>query len=263
MDKTKIRWADSTWNPMTGCTEVSTGCDRCYAKVIAEKKRGTPAFPVGFDPMVREHKLDLPARRRIPTRYFVNSMSDLFHPFFIEHEAEALATVWATMRAAVQHQFLILTKRPNLMAKWVNEWLAREGLAEVPGHIWLGTSIENDRYAFRANHLRAIRVPIRFISAEPLLTALPSLDLTGVSWVIAGGESGSGYRTMDHAWAADLRDRCIAAGAAFYFKQSSHYRTEQGQLLDGVERWEQYPVWNPDTGEVHPEPPGPTIEEPA
>jgi protein gp37 len=123
-------------------------------------------------------------------------------------------------------------------------WLERSNLQQVPPQIWLGSSIESDEFVGRADQLRAIDVPVRFLSLEPLLGPLPSLDLTGISWVIVGGESGPGWRPMDHGWAREIRDRCLDAGVAFYFKQSAAWRTEMGQELDG-QRWEQYPLPHP------------------
>ena len=240
MKDTKIRWADNTWNAFTGCDEVSPGCDHCYARVIAEKFAGGPAWPEGFAPMYRPHRLNEPAKWQ-PGRVFVNSMSDMHHPAFTTEQVDS---VYDKMLEIDKHQYLILTKRPKRMAAYmVNEggWLERHGLYEVPSHIWLGASIESDQYTFRANHLRRIPVRVRFLSCEPLLGPLPSLDLDGIGWVIVGGESGPGFRPMEHAWAGDIRDRCLDADVPFYFKQSAAYRTEVGQLLEG-ERWEQYPA---------------------
>ncbi len=240
MKDTKIRWADQTWNPMTGCTKVSPGCDHCYAEAIATKFSGT-AFPRGFEPTFKPTRVGDPRNWREPLRVFVNSMSDVHHPSFSVTEVDAIYDVMAEVD---RHDYLILTKRPARMAAHLRGWLRRRGLAAVPDHIWCGTSIEADRFAFRANYLRQIPVAVRFISAEPLLEALPSLDLSGLSWVIVGGESGPGYRPMDHEWAADLRDRCLDAGVAYFFKQSAAPRTEMGIELEGV-RWEQWPRPHP------------------
>lgn len=236
MDRTRIRWTDSTWNPMTGCTQISPGCDHCYAKVLAERL-GPPAFPVRFNPRFIEPRLDLPARWREPRRVFVNSMSDLFHDGFGQPQIERVFDVMATVD---RHTYQVLTKRPRRMAAIVNAWCLTRGLKWLPRHIWLGTSIERDDFVWRADMLRQARAPILFISAEPLLGPLPSLNLQNISWLIVGGESGPGWRPMDHAWARDLRDRAVAGGVRFFFKQSAAPRTEQGQELDGV-RWEQWP----------------------
>lgn len=236
MKETKIRWATSTWNPMVGCDPVTYGCDNCYAKRMAETL-GPPAFKNGFRPTYKPHKLRDPVKWREPRRIFVDSMSDLFHRAYTEAQIDS---VFDVMMEVPRHTYMILTKRPERMEHYITGWLDDNDLQEVPAHIWLGTSIESDAFVRRADVLRQIPVPVRFISAEPLLTPLPSLDLTDISWLIVGGESGSHYRPMDHAWARDLRDFANAGGTAFYFKQSAAPRTEMGQLLDG-ERWEQYP----------------------
>lgn len=239
MQGTKIRWAGNTWNPMTGCDQVSPGCDHCYAKTIAEKF-GAPAFPNGFVPTFKPQKLADPKRWKSPTIVFVNSMSDIHHRAFTTEQVDA---VYDAMLVAPQHQYLVLTKRPQAMARFFvgdDGWLSRRGFDSVPANIWLGTTIESDRYVWRANWLRRIPVPVRFLSLEPLLGPLPSLDLAGIAWAIVGGESGPGWRPMDHEWARDLRDRCGEAGVAFYFKQSSAPRTEMGMELDGA-RHEEYP----------------------
>lgn len=237
MEETKIRWATDTWNPMTGCTKISAGCDNCYAETIALKFKGK-AFPNGFEPTFKPQKLGDPARWKEPRRIFVNSMSDVFHTDFTY---EQIDQVFEQMVNVDRHEYLVLTKRPKRMKAYINShFLPRTGLDEVPAHIWLGTSIESDEFVWRADVMREIPVPIRFISAEPLLTPLPSLDLTNIAWLIVGGESGRNYRPMDHEWARDLRDRSVANGTAFYFKQSAAFRTEMGIELDG-ELWEQYP----------------------
>ena len=235
--ETKIRWATYTWNPMVGCSPVSPGCDHCYAKRIAENF-GPPAYPNGFEPTFKPHKLADPRKWKQPSLVFVDSMSDLFHRAFRQDQIDQ---VFAVMLGETRHTYIVLTKRPERMEHYIRGWLDREGLTMVPSHIWLGVSIEADKFAYRADVLRRIPVLCRFISAEPLLGPLPSLNLASISWLIVGGESGLGYRPMDHAWAADLRDKALAARTAFYFKQSAAPRTEVGQLLEG-QRWEQYPA---------------------
>lgn len=243
METTKIRWAGSTWNPMTGCSKISPGCDRCYAETIATSPRFSKAFPNGFEPTFKPHKLGEPARWK-PSRVFVNSMSDVHHEAFTTGQVDA---VYDRMAEWEQHDFLLLTKRPQRMWSYLcreDGWLARRGLDRVPDQIWLGATIEADPYVWRADYLRRIPVLVRFLSCEPLIGPLPSLDLGGVGWVIAGGESGSGYRPMPHEWAADLRDRCRENNTAYYFKQSAAYRTEMGVELDG-RRHEEYPLPHP------------------
>ena len=236
MKDSKIRWTDDTWNAITGCTEITEGCDHCYARVIAEKFRST-AFPNGFDPTYKPHKLSEPARKRQPRRFFVNSLSDMHHEAWTTEQVDSMYDV---MLDNPRHDYLVLTKRPQAMARYFlgadarlgngeQGWLVRRGLAEVPGHIWLGCTIELDKYAFRARHLRRIPAVVRFLSCEPLLGPLPSLDLTGIAWVIVGGESGNNspdFRPMDLAWATDLWRRCQDSGVAFFGKQDSGRRTE-------------------------------------
>ena len=224
MENTKIRWATDTWNPMTGCTQISPGCDSCYAKGIAEHF-GAPAFPVGFQPQWKPQKLALPRRWKTPRRVFVNSMSDFAHRDFSDGNRDAVMDV---MTEVDRHQYLILTKRPKYLLDYVCRWLRSTGRSEVPAHIWLGTSIESDAYAWRADVLRRIPVPIRFISAEPLLGTLPSLDLTGIAWMIVGGESGRTYRPMDDGWARALLAKAREGGSAFFFKQHAGLRTAAG-----------------------------------
>lgn len=245
MEGTKIRWAENTWNPMTGCTKISPGCDNCYAETIAEKFRGT-AFPNGFLPTYKPQKLTDPAKWAA-SRVFVNSMSDIHHSDFTTEERD---TVYDVMLDVDKHHYLVLTKRPNLMKSYLtgpDGWMARRGIDVLPEHIWIGTSIESDQYVWRADNLRDIPARVRFLSCEPLLAPLPSLDYEGLHWVIVGGESGKGYRPMDHQWAADIRDRCAELSIAYYFKQSAAPRTEMGQLLDG-NRHEEYPLPHPAQG---------------
>lgn len=230
-DKTKIEWADASWNVVTGCDRTSPGCDHCYALTLAKrlKAMGSPRYQVDGDPRtsgpgfgvtLHEDLLDQPLRWQRPRRIFVNSMSDLFHP---DVPSEFIAEVFAVMALAERHTFQVLTKRPQRMAKLLSNdafldevdtaRLRRQPLSHhLVDHprpnVWLGTSIENDNYTWRADYLRATPAAVRFISAEPLLGPLPSLDLTGIDWVIAGGESGSGARPMHPDWVRDLRDAC-------------------------------------------------------
>jgi protein gp37 len=226
---TKIEWTDKTWNPAAGCDHVSPGCDHCYAETIANRFAGSKAFPDGFKLTLHPERLEDPLRWRKPCRVFVNSMSDLFHP---DVPDRFIVQVYARMVAAGWHQFQVLTKRPQRMAQLLNKpAFERDVQDEVHAlhthmfagfpypSVWLGTSIESDRYTFRANHLRETPARVRFLSLEPLLGPLPSLDLTGIDWVIVGGESGPGARPMHPAWARDIRDRCVAAGVAYFFKQ--------------------------------------------
>jgi protein gp37 len=249
---TKIRWAGFTWNFFTGCTEISPGCDRCYARVVAENKKFASGFPNGFAPTYKPHKLREPYRVKEPQFCFVNSMSDFCHKAFTDEQRDA---AMETMLAVDRHIYLILTKRAQALVRYVHGWLRRKGLNRVPSHIWFGVSIESDTYRHRADFLR--EVPgVRFISAEPLIAPLSRLNLAGIHWLIVGGESGNGsndFRPMEHGWARDLRRKARAVRVhnpvaekmqptAFYFKQSSGRRTETGIELDG-RRYEAYPFY--------------------
>ncbi len=228
MTATTIEWTEETWNPTVGCSRVSPGCDSCYAIGVAHRamqpahegltiKR--PGGRTDWTGVVRclPERLDVPLRRRKPTTFFVDSMSDLFHP---DVPLPFLNQVVVTMANAPQHTFQVLTKRPQRMAKYFRALLvASPAWLRAMPNVWLGTSIESDRYAFRADHLRATPAAVRFLSLEPLLGPLPSLDLSGIDWVIVGGESGPGARPMHPDWVRDIRDRCVAAGVPFFFKQ--------------------------------------------
>jgi len=226
---TAIEWTDETWNPTTGCDQVSPGCDNCYALTLAKRLKGMGVAAYqndgdpgtsgpGFKLTLHPDRLDQPLRWRKPRRIFVNSMSDLFHP---DVPDVFVGRVFHTMAAASQHQFQILTKRPQRMRVVLsdNDWGLREIYPWPLANVWLGTSIESDRYTFRANHLRQTPAAVRFLSLEPLLGPLPSLDLDGIGWVIVGGESGAGARPMHLDWVRDIRRRCKDQGVAFFFKQ--------------------------------------------
>ena len=213
-DRSNIEWTDATWNPVTGCTEVSPGCDNCYARTFAERWRGIPGHPYeqGFDLRLWPERLDQPSRWAKPRVIFVNSMSDLFHT---DVPDDYIDRVFDAMRRAPQHQFQVLTKRPGRMASVLQR------IQPMPlAHVWLGTSVESEAYTWRIDKLRATPAAVRFLSLEPLLGPLPTLDLSGVGWVIVGGESGHGARPMDLDWARDIRDQCAAASVPYFFKQT-------------------------------------------
>lgn len=235
--QTAIEWTDATWNPVSGCTKVSSGCDHCYAERFAERFRGVPGHPFehGFDLVLRPHKLDEPLSWRKPRRIFVNSMSDLFHK---DIPLEFIDRVFETMERAHWHVFQVLTKRSSLMRRYVNR---RYSGTTAPAHIWLGVSVEDRRSLVRIRHLREARASVRFLSLEPLLEALPNLDLDGIHWAIAGGESGPHARPVDPDWVRQLRDRCRSADVPFFFKQWGGRTSKSGgNELDG-RRWTQYP----------------------
>jgi protein gp37 len=243
--KTTIEWTGTydqqgkllsegkSWNPVTGCTEVSPGCDHCYARTIAERFRGVPgsAYEQGFDLKLWPDRLELPLRWKKPAKIFVNSMSDLFHK---DVPDDYIYKVFETMRMAKQHTFQVLTKRPSRVA------LMAHRLYWAP-NIWIGTSIESNEYIWRADKLRQVPARVRFISAEPLLGELTDLDLDGIHWLIAGSESGHGARLMDDNWVRFLRDLCQQHETRFFFKQ----RTVKGKKvptpeLDG-RTWKEFP----------------------
>jgi len=228
-----IEWTEATWNPVTGCDEVSPGCAHCYAKVFAERWRGVPGHPYaqGFDLRLWPERLEIPLRWRKPRTIFVNSMSDLFHE---DIPLEFVDRIFATMRAAPWHTFQILTKRHERLAELA-------GRFDWPPNVWMGVTIENRRFVHRANALRTVPAAVRFISAEPLLGPLEGLDLTGIDWLIAGGESGHRHRRVDPDWIRGLRDACGREGVAFFFKQwGGHRPKSNGRELDG-RHWDEYP----------------------
>lgn len=237
-DNSNIEWTDATWNPVRGCTKVSPGCKHCYAETFAERFRGVPGHPFeqGFDLRLVESAIDLPLKWRSPRRIFVNSMSDLFHEdvpdLFIRR-------VFDVMRRASQHEFQVLTKRSERMAGVV------AGL-DVPDNVWMGVSVENEKYVDRINDLREVRAAVRFLSVEPLLGPIPQLDLRGIHWVIVGGESGPRARPMAPAWVRTIRDGCRREGVPFFFKQWGGVRKRlTGRLLDG-RTWDEMPRSRPE-----------------
>lgn len=260
-DKTKIEWSDATWNPITGCTKVSEGCRNCYAHTFAERWRGTKGhyFENGFDITLRPDKLDKPLKWTKPRKIFVNSMSDLFHESI---DDKFIAKVFGIMWLAQQHTFQVLTKRPERMAKLLNDedfvthtgWFASQAIREygldrskyenLPGfpnpNIWLGTSTENQKTADeRIPHLLATPAAVRFLSCEPLLDQIDfnfckawnprdhEMYLEGIDWIIAGGESGPKARPMHPEWLRLIRDQCQETNTAFFFKQWGEWLPRQ------------------------------------
>ena len=235
--KTNIEWTDATWNPVTGCIKVGPGCDKCYAERLAERWRGTPGHPYeqGFDLRIWPARLNQPARWKKPRMIFVNSMSDLFQK---EIDRSFVDQVFDTMEAADWHVYQVLTKRSSLMRNYVKD---RYSGHAVPKHIWLGVSVEDAARTGRINHLKEINSEARFISFEPLLACVGDVDLSGVAWAIAGGESGPGARPLRHEWATEIRDICQRDGVEFFFKQWGGPRPKSGgRELDGIE-WNGFP----------------------
>jgi protein gp37 len=227
----KIEWTDATWNPVRGCTKISPGCKHCYAETFAERFRGVPGHPfeLGFDLRLVPDKLEEPLRWRRPQRIFVNSMSDLFHEGVPEDYIEAVVEV---MKRADWHIYQVLTKRSERMASLLQ---SRFRSAAKLAHIWWGVSVENRKQGLpRIDSLRSSPSEIRFLSIEPLLEDLGSINLKGIDWVIVGGESGPGSRPMKAEWVRHIRDQCKEEEVPFFFKQwGGVHKKEAGRTLDG------------------------------
>ena len=237
-DSTAIEWTDATWNPVTGCTKISAGCDRCYAERFSERFRGVPGHPFehGFDLTLRPERLKQPIAWRRPRMIFVNSMSDLFHK---RVPRAFVDSVFETMESADWHVFQVLTKRSSRLRNYVN---VRYADRPTPAHIWMGVSVEDGTKLSRIRHLGDTAARVRFLSLEPLIGPIDRLDLNGIHWTIVGGESGPGARPMEADWVRQIRNRCLALGVPFFFKQWGG-RTPKagGRLLDDRE-WNQWPV---------------------
>jgi protein gp37 len=242
-NKSAIEWTEATWNPTTGCDRVSAGCDRCYALTLSKrlKAMGVDKYQNDGDPRtsgpgfrltLHEDALGIPHSWRQPRVVFVNSMSDLFHK---DVSVEFIRRVFEVMAETPRHTYQVLTKRSQRLRRLATEltW---------PDNVWMGVSVESSKYLFRIDDLRAVPAAVRFVSGEPLLGPLGTVNLEGIDWVIAGGESGPGARPMDISWGRDLRDQCIAANVKFFFKQWGG-RTPKagGRELDGRTR-DDYPL---------------------
>lgn len=262
-----IEWTGRTWNPITGCDRISHGCDNCYALRLSRrlKAMGQAKYQQDGDPRtsgpgfgLTEHPdaLTEPLRWRKPQVVFVNSMSDVGHARVTR---AFLAQILAVMLATRHHTFQVLTKRPGKLEALLNDGAFIASVSELalgygadPAHlgwpaanIWLGTSIESDRFTWRARTIERSPAAVRFLSLEPLLGPLPSLDLSGIDWVIAGGESGPGHRPLDLDWVRDIRDRCVDQRVAFFFKQVGGVTPKAGgRLLDG-RVWDEMPIVPP------------------
>ena len=229
----RIEWTEATWNPVTGCSKISPGCKNCYAERLANRlaAMGQDRYRNGFNVTLHHDLVDLPLRWRQPRIIFVNSMSDLFH----ENVPDTfIMQVFDTMVAAHWHTFQILTKRSQRLAELAPylPW---------PQNVWMGVSVESGKYTSRIADLRKTPAAVRFLSVEPLLEPIPNLPLTGIDWVIVGGESGPGCREMNADWVRQIRDRCVARDVPFFFKQWGGVRKKMhGRLLDG-RAWDQLP----------------------
>lgn len=224
--KSSIEWTEATWNPSTGCDALSPGCENCYAERLTKrlKAMGQRKYSNGFQLTLHPDTLELPLRWKQPQMIFVNSMSDLFHDAV---PLEYIQRVFDTMRAASWHQFQVLTKRSGRLLAFSDD-------IDWPENVWMGVSVESERYVARINHLRKTGARVKFLSLEPLLGPLDMLDLTGIDWVIAGGESGPGARPILEEWVTSIRDQCTNAGVAFFFKQWGGVQKKRtGRVLEG------------------------------
>lgn len=228
-----IEWTEATWNPVTGCTKISAGCKNCYAARMAKRLQamGVKQYANGFALTLQPGALNLPRTWRKRRTIFVNSMSDLFHK---DVQPPFVKEVFRVMNDCPQHTFQVLTKRPEIAAVYASQLTWSE-------NIWMGTSVENMLVTRRIDSLREIPAAVRFLSLEPLLGPLPRLSLDGIHWVIAGGESGPGARPMQQAWVEQIRDRCVAQGVAFFFKQWGGVNKKRtGRVLCG-RTWDEMP----------------------
>lgn len=232
--KTKIEWTESSWNPVTGCSPISAGCQHCYAARFAKrlKAMGNPRYVNAFDVTVHEDLISAPLSWKKPQMIFVNSMSDLFHD---DVPTDVIKRIFDTMNRAPIHTFQVLTKRAERLAALAPD-------LQWSDNIWMGVSIENQDAVFRADFLKQTGAHIKFISAEPLLSPLPSLDLQGIDWLIVGGESGPGSRPMLEQWVMELKSKCEESDTAFFFKQwGGTNKKRAGSLLGGKE-YKNYPT---------------------
>lgn len=241
-DGSAIEWTDATWNPVRGCTKVSPGCKHCYAETFAERWRGIPDHPYGqgFDLRLVPEKLAEPLRWKRPRRIFVNSMSDLFQDGV---PVDFITGVFETMNRADWHTYQVLTKRAARMYE-VTRTLPRDLVERA--NIWLGVSVEDQRYGLpRIDLLREVPAAVRFLSIEPLLEDLGPIDLTGIHWVIVGGESGPGARPMREAWVRSIQAQCERQGVPFFFKQWGGVQKSKAGRELGDRTWDEFPRVTP------------------
>lgn len=233
-DSSSIEWTEATWNPVTGCTKLSAGCANCYAERLANRLRamGQPRYAQGFAVATHEDALRLPLSWKRPRMVFVNSMSDLFHE---EVSDKFIHRVFDVMIQADHHRFQVLTKRSARLLE-MNSFLP------WASHIWMGVTVEDESCLQRVDDLRRTNAALKFLSIEPMLGPLSGLDLTGIDWVIVGGESGPNARPMESKWVTEIRDSCQEAGVPFFFKQwGGVNRKKTGRVLDG-RTWDEIPL---------------------
>jgi len=231
--RSSIEWTEYTWNPVTGCTKISPGCRNCYAERMAIRLQamGQPNYVNGFKVSIHEHVLKAPFGWKRHSKVFVNSMSDLFHEDVPE---DFIHRAFAVMQKTSQHQFQVLTKRAERLARL-------DKSLTWPINIWMGVSVENTDYTYRIDCLRQTRAFVKFVSIEPLLSPIPHLDLRGLDWVIVGGESGPKARPMEREWVIDIKNQCLDAGVPFFFKQwGGTNKKKAGRKLEG-QTWNEMP----------------------
>ncbi len=233
MAQSKIEWTQSTWNPVTGCDKVSPGCKFCYADRMAKrlKAMGQPNYANGFELTLHERMLHLPLKWKAPQIIFVNSMSDLFHT---NVPLAYIQKVFEVMDKSFWHTFQVLTKRSDRL-------LSLDPNLFWPANVWMGVSVENEKYTFRIDHLRQTNASVKFLSLEPLIGPLPNLELQGINWVIVGGESGPGAREIKEEWVIDIRDQCLSAQIPFFFKQWGGVNKKKTGRLLRDQTWDEMP----------------------
>lgn len=233
MNKTKIEWTEASWNPITGCTKISDGCQNCYAATFAKrlKAMGNPRYKNGFDVTIHFDLITKPLEWEKPQMIFVNSMSDLFHD---DVPDKIIISIFEIMNKASWHTFQVLTKRTGRL-------LSIDSKLSWSPNIWMGTSIENSDYLYRGNDLKATQAHTKFISAEPLIGPLNNIELNGIDWLIVGGESGHGSRPILEEWVLELQGKARLSNTAFFFKQWGGWnKKKNGALLQGME-YKEYP----------------------
>ncbi len=228
MALTKIEWTENTWNPITGCTKISSGCKHCYAEVMTRRLQamGQEKYRNGFELTLHPEALNDPYNWKKPKMIFVNSMSDLFHQ---DVPVEFIQRVFQVISENPHHVFQVLTKRSDILL-----YYDHEGLLDWPHNLWMGVTVESNSVTQRICHLSSTRARVKFLSCEPLLTPLPEMNLTGIDWVIVGGESGRTPRPIKAEWVEDIKNQCENAGVAFYFKQwGGTNKKKAGKILNG------------------------------
>ena len=234
MSKSKIEWTESTWNPVTGCNKISEGCDNCYAERMAKrlKAMGQQNYINGFEVVCHPHMLDVPLKWKKSNMVFVNSMGDVFHK---KVPLDFIKQVFGVMNIADQHFYQVLTKRAKRL-------LELSEMIKWDSHIWMGVTVENKTFKYRIDYLRKTPAKTKFLSLEPLLGSLGELNLSGIDWVIVGGESGPRARSIEADWAREVRDQCIEQNVPFFFKQwGGIQKKKNGRVLDGV-TWDEMPT---------------------